>query len=151
VSQAEFDGPGSAVPLEHSPSAAPKPPTRSALSLLRELDGERRVPQWRHWIVGVEPIGRITLPADARQELGVEALVKAVSRDLMLVLRRGGVGASLPVDRRGRLVLPAWLRQMTQSSGSVLVAARSAATPTVVVSSAGVLDGLLDHIAGEGQ
>jgi len=115
------------------------------------LVGERRVPQWRHWIVGVEPIGRITLPADARQELGVEALVKAVSRDLMLVLRRGGVGASLPVDRRGRLVLPAWLRQMTQSSGSVLVAARSAATPTVVVSSAGVLDGLLDHIAGEGQ
>jgi hypothetical protein len=30
------------------------------MSLLAELGSEPRVLQWRHWIVRVEPIGRIT-------------------------------------------------------------------------------------------
>jgi hypothetical protein len=45
------------------------------MSLLVELSGEPRVPQWTHWIVGVEPIGRITFPAGATHLLGTEVLV----------------------------------------------------------------------------
>jgi bifunctional DNA-binding transcriptional regulator/antitoxin component of YhaV-PrlF toxin-antitoxin module len=97
----------------------------------------------------VEVVGRITLPDGARQVLGVDTVVRVVCRDLMLVLRRDGVGASVRIDRRGRLSIPAWLRQATQSSGSVLVAARSEATPTVVVAATGILDDLMDHVAAE--
>ena len=87
------------------------------MSLLAELGSEPRVPQWRHWIVGVEPIGRITLPAGARHVLGTEVLVQAVSRERMLGLRRVGVGASLPIDSRGRLVLPTWFRGVGEFIG----------------------------------
>jgi DNA-binding transcriptional regulator/RsmH inhibitor MraZ len=115
------------------------------------LGGEGWVPQWRHWIVGVEPIGRITLPAGARHVLGTGVLVQAVSRERMLVLRHGGVGANLPVDRRGRLVLPAWFRGATRSSGSVLVAARSAVSPTVVLAGTGLLEDLVSHVAADAR
>jgi DNA-binding transcriptional regulator/RsmH inhibitor MraZ len=121
------------------------------MSLLAELGSEPRVPQWRHWIVGVEPIGRITLPADARHLLGTEVLVQAVSRERMLVLRRAGVGASLPIDGRGRLILPAWLRGAARSSGSVLVSARSAAIPTVLLAGTGLLEDLASHVAADAQ
>jgi bifunctional DNA-binding transcriptional regulator/antitoxin component of YhaV-PrlF toxin-antitoxin module len=124
-----------------------KPLARAALSMLRELDGERRVSQWRYWIVRVEAIGRITLPARARRAFDVGTSVQAVSRDLILVLRHGGGGACLPIDRRGRLVLPAWLRPAVDASESVLVAARAADPPTVVVAPTAVLDDLVDHLA----
>jgi fructose-1,6-bisphosphatase/inositol monophosphatase family enzyme len=94
------------------------------MSLLAELGSEPRVPQWRHWIVGVEPIGRITRPAVARHLLGTVVLVQAVSRERMLVLRTGSAGTNLPIDRRGRLVLPAWFRETTRvhfGTGSLLV------------------------------
>jgi hypothetical protein len=121
------------------------------MSLLAELGSEPQVPQWRHWIVGMEPFGRITLPADVRHVLGTEVLVQAVSRERMLVLRRGGVGANLPIDRRGRQVLPAWFRGVTRLSGSVLVAARSAAIPTVVLAGHGLLEDLVSHVAAEAR
>ena len=117
------------------------------MSLLAELAGEPQMPQWRHWMVGVEPIGRITLPVGARHVLGTEVFVQAISRERMLVLRRGGVGANLPIDRRGRLVLPTWFRGVTRSSGSVLVAARSAAIPTVVLAGTDLLEDLVSHVA----
>ena len=121
------------------------------MSLLVELGSEPQVPQWRHWTVGVEPIGRITLPAGARHLLGTEVLVQAVSRERMLVVRRGGVGTDLPIDRRGRLVLPAWFRGVTRLSGSVLVSGRSAAIPTVVLAGTGLLEDLVSHVAAEAQ
>lgn len=121
------------------------------MALLAELGGEPPVPQWRHWIVGVEPIGRITLPADARHLLGTEALVQAVSRERMLVLSSAGLGASLPIDRRGRLVLPARFRGAARPSGSVLVAARSAAIPTVVLAGTSLLEDLVSHVAAKAQ
>ncbi len=121
------------------------------MSLLVELGSEPQVPQWRHWTVGVEPIGRITLPAGVRHLLGTEVLVQAVSRERMLVVRRGGVGTDLAIDRRGRLVLPAWFRGMTRLSGSVLVSARSAAIPTVVLGGTGLLEDLVSHVAAEAQ
>jgi DNA-binding transcriptional regulator/RsmH inhibitor MraZ len=121
------------------------------MALLAEFGSEPLVPQWRHWIVSVEPIGRIALPAGARHVLGTEALVQAVSRERMLVLRTGGVGTNLPIDRRGRLVLPAWFRGTTRPAGSVLVAARSAAIPTVVLAGTGLLEDLVSHVAGKAQ
>jgi hypothetical protein len=121
------------------------------MSLLADLGSEPRPPKWRHWIVGVEPIGRITLPGGARHVVGTEVLVQAVSRDRMLVLHRDGVGANLPIDRRGRLVLPAWFRGATRLSGSVLVAARSEPSPTVVLAGTGLLEDLISHVAEEAQ
>jgi DNA-binding transcriptional regulator/RsmH inhibitor MraZ len=121
------------------------------MSLLAELGSEPQMPQWRHWIVGVEPIGRITLPAGARHLLGTEVLVQAVSRERMLVLRTGGVGTNLPIDRRGRLVLPTWFRGTTRPSGSVLVSGRSAAIPTVVLAGTGLREDLVSHVAVEAR
>jgi DNA-binding transcriptional regulator/RsmH inhibitor MraZ len=117
------------------------------LSLLREWEGVRPVPQWQHWIVAVEPTGRITLPPVARQVLGSGSFVQAVTREGMLVLHRRDGGAILAIDRRGRLILPAWLRIPARSSGSVLVAARAAGTPAVVVTPADVLEAIVCHVA----
>ncbi len=121
------------------------------MALLAELGSEPQKPQWRHWIVSVEPIGRITLPAVARHLLGTEVVVQAVSRERMLVLSRAGLGASLPIDRRGRLVLPAWFRGTTRPSGSVLVSARSAPSSTVVLAGTGLLEDLVSHAAAEAR
>jgi hypothetical protein len=107
------------------------------------------MPQWRHWVVGVEPPGRITLPPGARQVLGSGSSAQAVSRGGCLVLHRGGVGASLPIDGRGRLIMPAWLRGLARSSGSVLVAARAASTPAVVLVTTDVLEDLVSHFVAE--
>jgi DNA-binding transcriptional regulator/RsmH inhibitor MraZ len=117
------------------------------LSLLREWEGDRPLPQWQHWIVAVEPTGRITLPSGARQVLGSGSSAQPVTREGMLVLHRQDGGASLAIDRRGRLILPAWLRTPALSSGSVLVAARAAGTPAVVVAPTDVLEGIVSHVA----
>jgi len=119
------------------------------MALLRDLDGGRRLPLWRYWIVAVEQIGRISLPPLARQVLGSEPGVRVVSHELALVLGPGDVGAKARIDGRGRLFLPAWLRQATQSSSSVLVAARTDGSPTVVLVATGILDDLLDRVGGE--
>ena len=65
-SQGKFRGSGTSHPLEHPGPTVAQPPARAALSLLREWEGNRPVPQWQHWIVAVEPTGRITLPLGAR-------------------------------------------------------------------------------------
>jgi hypothetical protein len=143
----KFEGSGSPTPLEHRGTVIAKPAPRAALSLLRDLDGHRPVTQWRHWVVRVEPTGRITLPPGARQVLGSGSCVQAVTREGMLVLHGRDEGASLAIDRRGRLILPASLRTPAQSSGSVLVAARAAGTPAVVVAPTAVLEGIVSHVA----
>ena len=117
------------------------------MSLLREWEGNRPVPQWQHWIVAVEPTGRITLPSRARQVLGSGYCVQAVTREGMLVLHQSDGGASLAIDRRGRLILPAWFRTPALSPGSVLVAARAVGTPAVVVAPTGVLEAIMSHVA----
>jgi DNA-binding transcriptional regulator/RsmH inhibitor MraZ len=95
----------------------------------------------------VEPSGRITLPSGARQALGSGSWSQAVIREGMLVLHQSDGGASLAIDRRGRIILPAWLRTPARSSGSVLVAARAVGTPAVVVASTAVLEGIVSHVA----
>ena len=117
------------------------------MSLLREWEGNRPVLQWQHWIVAVEPTGRITLPSGARHVLGSDSCAQAVTREGMLVLHQRDGGASLAIDRRGRLILPAWLRSPARSSGSVLVAARAVGTPAVVVAPTDVLEGIVSHVA----
>jgi hypothetical protein len=119
------------------------------MALLREIGLEAEKTPWRHWIVALEQIGRVGLPPEARQVLGVGVRVRAVSRDRTLVLHHGGAGASLPIDGRGRLVLPAWFRGSVRSSGSVLVAARSLAPAVVVLAPIGLLDDLVSRVAGE--
>jgi DNA-binding transcriptional regulator/RsmH inhibitor MraZ len=124
-----------------------RPVPRAALSLLREWDGERPVSQWQHWIVAVEPTGRIMLPSGARQVLGSDSCVQAVTREGILVLHQRDGGACLAIDRRGRLILPAWLRTPARSSASVLVAARAVDTPSVVVAPTDVLERIVSHVA----
>ena len=67
----------------------------------------------------------------------------------MLVLRAGGVGVPVRMDRRGRRALPAWLRRMTEPTGSVLVAARHPEPSVVVLAPTGVLDAYVDAVVGE--
>jgi hypothetical protein len=48
-------------------------------------------------------------------------------------------------------VPPAWFRGATRPSGSVLVTARSAAIPTVVLARTGLLEDLVSHVASEAR
>jgi DNA-binding transcriptional regulator/RsmH inhibitor MraZ len=97
----------------------------------------------------VEQSGRITLPPESRHVLGTESFALAATRGGMLVLHEHGAGASLAIDGRGRLILPAWLHATSRSSGSVLVAARAAGLPAVVLARTDALDGLLAHVVAE--
>ena len=65
------------------------------------------------------------------------------------MLHHGGVGASLPIDRRGRLILPAWLRATARLSNSVLVAARAVGLPTVVLAPTDILEEPVSHVVPE--
>ena len=123
---------------------------RSALSLFGGLGASRCELRWRYWVVAVERSGRVTLPADVRRVLGVGEFVSAVTGDVLL-LRRTGVGARLSMDSRGRVVLPAWLRQAARLSGSVVVAARLSELPLVVIADTVVLDELVDCVTVEGR
>src|SRR6266536_1985743 len=86
-------------------------PRRSSTALrqLDDLDGEPPPERWRWAVAKLQPIGRIALPAEARQVLGWSpgAAVEVRGRfsRLALALRRGGVGAVFGVDGRGRLYL----------------------------------------------
>jgi hypothetical protein len=122
---------------------------RLAVPVLRSLPSEQPVCRWRHWIVGVDDVGRVVLPLDARQVTDGAADVRAMSRDAALVLRDRGPGAEVRLDRRGRLVLPTWLRTLAESTRSVLVAAQWPEASVVVVSPTGSLDALADALAGE--
>jgi DNA-binding transcriptional regulator/RsmH inhibitor MraZ len=121
------------------------------MTLLRDLGVEPVQSPWQHWIVRVEQIGRISLPAGARRALGTPGSVQAVSRDRMLVLQSEGSGTSIPIDGRGRLLLPAWFRGTTRLSSSVFVAACSTLAPTVVVAPTGILEELVSHLAVEAR
>jgi DNA-binding transcriptional regulator/RsmH inhibitor MraZ len=81
--------------------------------------------------------------------LGTASFALAATLDAMLVLHDHGAGASLAIDGRGRLILPAWLRAASRSSGSVLVAARAATVPAVVLAPTDLLDNLMSHVVVE--
>lgn len=66
-----------------------------------------------------------------------------------MVLRREGLGAATPVDPRGRVLLPAWLRREVTAAGAVFVAARRPDASTVVVTPVAGLDDVADALVGE--
>jgi bifunctional DNA-binding transcriptional regulator/antitoxin component of YhaV-PrlF toxin-antitoxin module len=99
----------------------------------------------------VESIGRITLPASARALLGDRQTAQALSRGCALVMKRGGTGAAVVVDRRGRVVLPSWLRRATRVSTAVLLSACHVEGGVIVVVPATELDAIVERAAGEAR
>jgi hypothetical protein len=104
--------------------------------------------------VGVDPAGRVLLPADAWRVLGAWGTVGAAMRGRALVLR-DGEGAAVHADRRGRVTLPAWLRSACgrgdgPGDAAVIVAVRQPpAGDVAVIAPANVLDALVGDLAGE--
>ena len=92
MSQVKFDGPPS--PPSEPPGAERLRLARSALSLLNGPGASRWEPRWRYWVVAVERIGRVTLPADVRGVLGVGEFVSGVTGDVLLLLRPYWCGCS---------------------------------------------------------
>ena len=100
--------------------------------------------------MGVDPAGRVMLPADAWRVLGAWGTVGAVMRRRALVLR-DGEGAEVHADRRGRVTLPAWLRSACgPGDGAVIVAVhRPPAGDVAVIALVNVLDAVVGDLAGE--
>lgn len=129
----------------------------TALRQLNDLGPAPGGSRWRWHIATVEDVGRIVLPVPARRALGLRSgnalEIRGRSHRVALILRRSGDdggGVPMGVDGRGRLSLPAWLRQATAASGSVLVG--TCADPVlVVVTPVGVLDGLGSRLVGESR
>jgi hypothetical protein len=125
------------------------PRISTALRQLADLDDEPVPSRWSWAIVGLERIGRVSLPAPAIQVLGVSTggEVWARSGRLALVVRAEGPGAAVAVDGRGRMFVPVWLRQAAGPARQLLVGTK--ATPgVVVVVAVGVLDGIGDLLVG---
>jgi bifunctional DNA-binding transcriptional regulator/antitoxin component of YhaV-PrlF toxin-antitoxin module len=122
--------------------------TSTALRQLDDLGHHPALSRWPWAVVKLEPIGRVVLPASARQALGAtpghSVEVRAQGSRLAVVLRRDGPGAAVSVDGRGRLYLPVSL----QRAAAVLVGTRSDAR-LVVVANVEVLDGIGDVLAGD--
>lgn len=134
-------------------SAPPSPPGLGALGVLASLNEApgAPAPRWWHWVIGLDHRGRITLPHEARQLPGsTTVVVRASSRGSAVVLRPDGGGAATPVDRRGRILLPGWLRRQARlQDGLVFVAARRPDASTVVVVPVTRLDDVADALVGE--
>jgi bifunctional DNA-binding transcriptional regulator/antitoxin component of YhaV-PrlF toxin-antitoxin module len=105
--------------------------------------------RWWHWVASVDSIGRVRLPAQVRPTEDESPELLASSRDRSLVLRQSGPGTPRPVDDRGRLTLPAWLRRLVGPGGAVLVSASVPDTAVIVVTPTAVLDEVVDGLAGE--
>jgi hypothetical protein len=147
--------------LNHPAGAVRPPATRSGsaippgLAVLRLIGSLHETPalpapRWWHWVVGLDHRGRLTLPPEARQLTACTRVVRASSRGGVVLLRPDGVGAATPVDRRGRVLLPAWLRrQVGQQAATLFVAARRPDASTVVVTSVTGLDDVADALVGE--
>lgn len=105
--------------------------------------------RWRHWIAGVDAVGRVRLPAEVRPAADDPPELAAVSGDRVVLLRRHGRGSVRRIDRRGRVTLPVWLRRLVGPDGAVLISASVPDAATVVVTRAAVLDAVVDGLAAE--
>jgi len=120
------------------------------LAQLRELHAAvPDVVRWRHWIAPVDSLGRVRLPAEARPTDNEAPELLASSCDRSLVLRRASIGTPRPVDDRGRLTLPVWLRRLVGDGNAVLVSGSVPDAATVVITPAAVLDVVVDELVGE--
>lgn len=88
--------------------------TSTALRQLSGLGRDPDPPGWAWAVVTPEHTGRLGLPPPACRALGggAGAAVRVVGfcQGDALVLRRAGAGRSVTVDRRGRMYLPAAMR-----------------------------------------
>jgi DNA-binding transcriptional regulator/RsmH inhibitor MraZ len=119
------------------------------LAALRSLEPSRSGARWRHWIVGIDDLGRVTLPAPVRDAVPATEAVRATSRGNSLLLRRGAEGAAIHVDSRGRVVVPAWLRRLSEPARSVLLAAECPDMALVVLTPSTAIDDLVEDLVGE--
>jgi hypothetical protein len=124
----------------------------TALRQLVDLGHDPDPPRWAWAVACLDPARRLLLAVEARAvldiRLGQRTTVRGVCHQVTLVLAADGGGATLTVDSRGQVCLPAWLRR--GSTSSVLVGANHA-TQLVVVAPTTVLDGLGDVLAGESR
>lgn len=91
----------------------------------------------------VEGGGRIVLPQHARAVLAhspEDPEIRGRCSRVAWLLAKAGTGAQVAVDDRGRLYLPAWLRQACATGAVGTLSGDSA----VLVASTGLLDGLGD-------
>ena len=103
--------------------------------------------------MGVDPTGRVMLPAGAWRFVGAWGRVGVVTRGRALVLSEGG-DAEVNADGRGRVTLPAWLRSACGAGdgpvrGSVLVAVRRPVGDVAVIAPVNVLDAVAADLVGE--
>jgi hypothetical protein len=149
VLQANFDGPPERPAHEHPVDAAGVS-LKEPLAALRAWSASPPEPGWWHWVVGVDPTGRVTLPANAWAVLDAWGSVGAVMRGRALVLR-DGEGAEVHADRRGRVTLPAWLRSACGPGDAAVIVAvrRPPAGDVAVIAPVNVLDALVGDLAGE--
>ena len=122
------------------------------LSLPLLSDDEDGAVRWSFAIVALQRAGRVTLPPAARAALGGCGSPRMAVRGEVVLVRGGGAGRRVTVDGRGRVVVPCWLRDAAEPSGSILVAARSGgdAGPLVVLAPSRLLAGVADELVGEG-
>lgn len=100
-------------------------------------------------MVASEPSDRLLFPGEARIALnalaGVSVEVSGVCHRDAFVVRSGGDGRRLTIDRRGRLYVPAWVRR--GDIVSLIVGTRHA-DQTVVIIATSVLDHVGDGLIG---
>lgn len=125
------------------------PRTSTALRQLADLDLDPHLPVWDWAVVRLESCGRLRLPVEARAALGAGALggdLRGVCHRDVLGLSAARGGRPMPIDGRGRLYVPAWLRQ--RSVPWLLIGANPADS-TVVVAPTSVLDSLGNQLLGD--
>jgi hypothetical protein len=126
----------------------PDPRTSPALRRLAAIGRAPDPPSWTWAVVRLEPCGRLLLSPEARVVLGArpgDVLdVRGLCGPTALALQPAGRGRAITIDRRGRIYVPAWLRQRP----SYLIGTR-ADPATVVIAPTTVLDDLGDDLAGE--
>jgi hypothetical protein len=134
--------------LEHDDGAGTVA-LRQPLAALRAWSALAPAPSWWHTIVGVDPTGRVMLPAVAWRLLGGWGSLGAVTRGRALVLH-DAEGATVNADPRGRVTLPAWLGSACgPGDGAVIVAVRRPpAGDVAVIAPVNVLDALVGDLAG---
>ena len=100
-------------------------------------------------MVALESSGRLLLPGEARialnSQAGVSVEVSGVCHRDTFIVRGGGNGRRLTIDRRGRLYVPAWVRR--GDIASLIVGTRNV-DQTVVIIATSVLDHVGDDLIG---
>ena len=107
--------------------------------------------RWSFAIVTIERAGRVTLPAVARTAVEGPVVLRLSSRGEVALLRDGGGGRPVAVDGRGRVVVPCWLRDAADPTGSLLVGTGTGpdGEPVVLFAPLRLLCGFADAMVGD--